>query len=119
MQRQALQAGTGLHLAHGLRPEHLAFAAAGLPGQLTMIEPTGPETRVKVAAAVGQRTARVPGSVGTAWLMRGVWLGPLKKRTCSTVPAACAWPEIRLDIGGLLPAATAEARAGHWLNSWA
>ena len=62
-QRQALMAGTGQDVAYGLRPEDLAFADAGLPGLLTMIEPTGPETYVKVDTAVGLLTARVPGSV--------------------------------------------------------
>ena len=62
-QRQALQAGQGQDVAYGLRPEDLAFADTGLPGLLTMIEPTGPETYVKVDTAVGPLTARVPGSV--------------------------------------------------------
>ena len=63
-QRHALMAAAGQQdVAYGLRPEDLAFADAGLPGLLTMIEPTGPETYVKVDTAVGLLTARVPGSV--------------------------------------------------------
>ncbi|OYV02205.1 MAG: sugar ABC transporter, partial [Burkholderiales bacterium PBB5] len=64
-QRAALQA-TGPELSYGLRPEHLAFADAGLPGTLAMIEPTGPETYVTVDTAVGKLTARVPGNVRQA-----------------------------------------------------
>ncbi len=62
-QRQAVQAANGQDVAYGLRPEDLAFADDGLPGLLTMIEPTGPETYVKVDTAVGLLTARVPGNV--------------------------------------------------------
>ncbi len=62
-QRQALRAGAGAELVYGLRPESLAFADAGLPGTLAMIEPTGPETYVTVDTAVGPLTARVPGNV--------------------------------------------------------
>jgi len=62
-QRQALQAaGTG-DLLYGLRPESLGFADQGLPGQLTMIEPTGPETYVTADTPAGRLTARVPGAV--------------------------------------------------------
>ncbi|MBL8351594.1 MAG: ABC transporter ATP-binding protein [Burkholderiaceae bacterium] len=59
-QRQALQGG-GAELVYGLRPEDLAFADEGLPGTLTMIEPTGPETYVTADTAVGKLTARVAG----------------------------------------------------------
>jgi multiple sugar transport system ATP-binding protein len=60
---------------YGLRPESLAFADQGLPGTLVMLEPTGPETYVKVDTALGPLTARVAGhlrlpagqSVHLAW----------------------------------------------------
>jgi multiple sugar transport system ATP-binding protein len=60
-QRAAL--GASQELVYGLRPEHLSFAEAGLPGTLTMIEPTGPETYVLVDTPVGPMTARLPGKV--------------------------------------------------------
>jgi multiple sugar transport system ATP-binding protein len=60
-QRQAVQAHTSGELVYGLRPESVGFAAQGLPGTLSMIEPTGPETYATVDTAVGKLTARVPG----------------------------------------------------------
>jgi multiple sugar transport system ATP-binding protein len=48
-------------LVYGLRPECIHFANEGLPGQLRMIEPTGPETYATVDTAVGKLTARIPG----------------------------------------------------------
>ena len=60
-QRQALRSG-GAELVYGLRPEDLVFADDGLPGTLTMIEPTGPETYLTAETAVGKLTARVPGN---------------------------------------------------------
>jgi multiple sugar transport system ATP-binding protein len=69
-QRAALQAHSSADLVYGLRPESVSFAAQGLPGTLSMIEPTGPETYATVDTAVGKLTARVPGvlqaSVGDA-----------------------------------------------------
>jgi multiple sugar transport system ATP-binding protein len=50
-------------IVYGLRPEHLSFGAQGLPGTLTMLEPTGPETYALVQTPVGLLTARVPGKV--------------------------------------------------------
>ncbi|MCW7541838.1 ABC transporter ATP-binding protein [Aquabacterium sp. A7-Y] len=61
--RQALQNGGTGAVTYGLRPEALQFAAAGLPGTLSMIEPTGPETYAMVETAIGMLTARVPGKV--------------------------------------------------------
>ncbi|HSW03056.1 ABC transporter ATP-binding protein [Aquabacterium sp.] len=61
-QRQALQDLAGNEMVYGLRPENLGFADAGLPGTLSMIEPTGPETYVTVDTAVGKLTVRVPGN---------------------------------------------------------
>jgi multiple sugar transport system ATP-binding protein len=60
-QRAALAASGSPSALYGLRPEALSFADAGLPGTLTMIEPTGPETYALVDTAVGKLTARVPG----------------------------------------------------------
>jgi multiple sugar transport system ATP-binding protein len=69
-QRSAVQAHDNAELVYGLRPESISFAAHGLPGKLSMIEPTGPETYATVDTAAGQLTARVPGvlqaSVGDA-----------------------------------------------------
>jgi multiple sugar transport system ATP-binding protein len=48
-------------VVYGLRPESLTFGARGLPGTLSMIEPTGPETYVTTDTAVGKLTARLPG----------------------------------------------------------
>jgi multiple sugar transport system ATP-binding protein len=60
-QRQAVQAHGNDELVYGLRPESLSFAAQGLPGTLSMIEPTGPETYATVDTPAGKLTARVPG----------------------------------------------------------
>jgi multiple sugar transport system ATP-binding protein len=60
-QRSALAAHGGGRVVYGLRPENLAFGDDGLPGALTMAEPTGPETYLTVDTAVGKLTARVPG----------------------------------------------------------
>ncbi|OYU30446.1 MAG: sugar ABC transporter [Comamonadaceae bacterium PBBC2] len=69
-QRSAVQAHDNAELVYGLRPESISFAAHGLPGKLSMIEPTGPETYATVDTVAGQLTARVPGvlqaSVGDA-----------------------------------------------------
>jgi multiple sugar transport system ATP-binding protein len=69
-QSAAVQAHGSAELVYGLRPESISFAAQGLPGTLSMIEPTGPETYATVDTAAGKLTARVPGvlqaSVGDA-----------------------------------------------------
>jgi len=62
-QRNALQAANAPEITYGLRPESLDFADAGLPGSLTMLEPTGPETYALVDTAVGTLVARLPGKV--------------------------------------------------------
>jgi multiple sugar transport system ATP-binding protein len=62
-QRSALQAANADQITYGLRPESLAFAESGLPGSVTMLEPTGPETYALVDTPVGTLTARVPGKV--------------------------------------------------------
>jgi multiple sugar transport system ATP-binding protein len=61
--RSPVQRSAGAELLYGLRPEALVLADAGLPGTISMIEPTGPETYVIVDTAVGKLTARVPGKV--------------------------------------------------------
>jgi multiple sugar transport system ATP-binding protein len=48
---------------YGLRPEAVSFADTGLPGSISMIEPTGPETYAKVETAAGIVVARVPGKL--------------------------------------------------------
>ncbi|HEY6134194.1 MAG TPA: ABC transporter ATP-binding protein [Rubrivivax sp.] len=48
-------------VTYGLRPESLSFGPSGLPGTLSMIEPTGPETYVTADTALGKLTARLPG----------------------------------------------------------
>jgi multiple sugar transport system ATP-binding protein len=49
---------------YGVRPEDLALAGDGpLAGTIAMLEPTGPETYVKLDTPVGPLTARVPGHV--------------------------------------------------------
>jgi multiple sugar transport system ATP-binding protein len=65
-QRAALQAHGSAELVYGLRPESLGFAAQGLPGKLSMIEPTGPETYATVDTVAGKLTARVPGVLQAA-----------------------------------------------------
>jgi multiple sugar transport system ATP-binding protein len=63
-QRGALAANASADtLLYGLRPEALAFADAGLPGTVSMLEPTGPETYAMLDTPVGKLTARVPGKV--------------------------------------------------------
>ena len=65
-QHGALQAANAGEITYGLRPESLVFSDAGLPGTLSMIEPTGPETYALVDTAVGKLVARVPGKVSEA-----------------------------------------------------
>ena len=60
-QQTAAAAHSHAELVYGLRPEAIGFAKQGLPGQLCMIEPTGPETYATVDTAVGKLTARIPG----------------------------------------------------------
>ena len=60
-QRASVQAHGSAELVYGLRPESISFAATGLPGTLSMIEPTGPETYATVDTPAGKLTARVPG----------------------------------------------------------
>jgi multiple sugar transport system ATP-binding protein len=62
-QRGALQSTNGAGISYGLRPESLSFDDKGLPGTISMLEPTGPETYAMVETAVGKLTARVAGKV--------------------------------------------------------
>jgi multiple sugar transport system ATP-binding protein len=52
-------------MIYGLRPESIRFVPArtGLAGELTMIEPTGPESYAFVDTAAGPLVVRVPGKV--------------------------------------------------------
>jgi multiple sugar transport system ATP-binding protein len=65
-QRAAVQSHADTDFVYGLRPESIGFAAQGLPGKLSMIEPTGPETYATVDTAAGKLTARVPGVLQAA-----------------------------------------------------
>jgi multiple sugar transport system ATP-binding protein len=56
---------------YGVRPEHLRLGEAGtLPGLLTLLEPTGPDTYARMETARGRWTARLQGhcpwAVGTS-----------------------------------------------------
>ncbi|WP_077037148.1 ABC transporter ATP-binding protein [Pelomonas sp. KK5] len=62
MQRNALPNGH-VELTYGLRPEDVSLADNGLPGTLTIIEPTGPETYATVDTPVGKITVRTPGAL--------------------------------------------------------
>jgi multiple sugar transport system ATP-binding protein len=65
-QRRATAANDG-EVIYGIRPEDLGLVAPGhagaLPGTLSMLEPTGPETYALVDTPIGTLTARVPGRV--------------------------------------------------------
>ena len=65
-QSAAVQAHGSAELVYGLRPESIGFAMQGLPGKLSMIEPTGPETYATIDTAAGKLTARVPGVLQAA-----------------------------------------------------
>jgi multiple sugar transport system ATP-binding protein len=62
-QLAAVHAANAADITYGLRPESLGFGDHGLPGKLSMLEPTGPETYALVDTPVGMLTARVPGKV--------------------------------------------------------
>ena len=44
----------------------MLLADAGLPGTISLVEPTGPETYVLVDTPIGKMMARVPGKVHQA-----------------------------------------------------
>jgi multiple sugar transport system ATP-binding protein len=62
-QRHAVAAANSDSFTYGLRPENLSFADAGLPGTLSMLEPTGPETYALVDTPVGKMVARIAGKL--------------------------------------------------------
>ena len=59
--------GTTELVSYGIRPEDISLLGAGepdsLPASITMLEPTGPETYVRVDTPAGGLTLRVPGKV--------------------------------------------------------
>ena len=63
LQRGVVGGGHADGILYGLRPEALTFADAGLPGTISLVEPTGPETYVLVDTPMGKMMARVPGKV--------------------------------------------------------
>ena len=65
-QRALMGDGHADGILYGLRPEALTLADAGLPGTISLVEPTGPETYVLVDTPVGKMMARVPGKVHQA-----------------------------------------------------
>ncbi len=83
-QRDALAAWDGHELSLGVRPEDLSFADTGVPGELSVVEPTGPETYASADTAMGRLTARVP---GTPALLPGqpvrlAWAAPQQHLFC-------------------------------------
>jgi multiple sugar transport system ATP-binding protein len=62
-QRNALEAANTPGVTYGLRPESLSFAESGLPGTLSMLEPTGPETYALVETPIGKQVARLAGKL--------------------------------------------------------
>jgi multiple sugar transport system ATP-binding protein len=62
-QRGELGAPRADGILYGMRPEALSFADAGLPGTISLLEPTGPETYALVETPMGKLMARVPGKV--------------------------------------------------------
>ena len=62
-QADALARHAGGNVTCGLRPEALTLSDRGLPGQLRLLEPTGPETYAFVDTAIGPLVARLPGTV--------------------------------------------------------
>ena len=53
----------GQKVIYGLRPGALNFADSGVAGEITMLEPTGPETYVSVKTAAGALVVRLAGHV--------------------------------------------------------
>jgi multiple sugar transport system ATP-binding protein len=65
-QRALVGSGHPDGILYGLRPEAMLLADAGLPGTISLVEPTGPETYVLVDTPIGKMMARVPGKVHQA-----------------------------------------------------
>jgi multiple sugar transport system ATP-binding protein len=62
------RAGEGQQILYGLRPEHCALGASGLPVEVVVVEPTGADTQLycrfrgqEVTATIGDRTNCRPG----------------------------------------------------------
>ncbi len=74
-QQQAMQQTPSTGCVIGLRPESIQLADEGVPGRLTLLEPTGPDTYAFVDTAIGSLvlrtggrvTQRVGDSVRVAW----------------------------------------------------
>jgi len=62
-QRQALQQKPVAECVIGLRPECVQLADQGVPGRLTLLEPTGPDTYAFVDTSVGTLVLRTGGRV--------------------------------------------------------
>jgi multiple sugar transport system ATP-binding protein len=62
-QRATIGSGHADGILYGLRPEAMLIGDTGLPGTISLIEPTGPETYVLVDTPIGKMMARVPGKV--------------------------------------------------------
>ena len=62
-QREALSRQPANSVVVGLRPERVHFADAGLPGRLSLLEPTGPDTYAFVDTPMGAMVLRVAGQV--------------------------------------------------------
>jgi len=65
-QRALVGNGHAEGILYGLRPEAVLLSDAGLPGTVSLVEPTGPETYVLVDTPIGKMMARVPGKVHQA-----------------------------------------------------
>ena len=62
-QQQALTQQPATKLVIGLRPECVHLGEHGMPGRLTLLEPTGPDTYAFVDTAMGNVVLRVAGRV--------------------------------------------------------
>jgi multiple sugar transport system ATP-binding protein len=62
-QQQALQQQPAASCVIGLRPECIQLAERGVPGRLTLLEPTGPDTYAFVDTAMGPLVLRTGGHV--------------------------------------------------------
>ena len=62
-QQQALQQQPAASLQIGLRPECVHLGDSGLPGTVTLLEPTGPDTYAFVDTAMGSLVLRMAGRI--------------------------------------------------------
>ncbi len=62
-QREALRGQPNPGLVIGLRPERVQLGNTGVPGRLTLLEPTGPDTYAFVDTPIGSLVSRVNGTV--------------------------------------------------------